>query len=99
MDKDESAAAKFLTSKGYKILRRNFKARQFGEIDIIALHPNKKLLVFIEVKAKLGRKMAPDTQEMVKSYYNCYTEMKISAQTDIVAVVPAGIKHFENVAA
>ena len=97
MDKDENAAAKYLTSKGYKVLRRNFKARQFGEIDIIALHPNKKVLVFAEVRTKLGRKAAPDTREMIRAYYSCYTETKIASQMDIVAVVPAGIRHVEDV--
>lgn len=98
MDKDENAAVKFLTAKGYKVIRRNFRARQFGEIDVIALHPNKKLLVFIEVGATLKRKASAGTPDMVKFYYNCYTETKISSQTDIIVVASAGIKHFENVA-
>jgi putative endonuclease len=42
-------ACKYLVKKGYKILERNFFARQ-GEIDIIAL--DKKELVFIEVKTR-----------------------------------------------
>ena len=45
----EDLACKYLEQNDYKILERNFEARQ-GEIDIIAL--DKKELVFIEVKTR-----------------------------------------------
>ena len=45
----EDLACKYLQNKGYKILERNFEAKQ-GEIDIIAL--DKEELVFIEVKTR-----------------------------------------------
>lgn len=45
----EDLACKYLQNQGYKIIERNFEARQ-GEIDIIAL--DKKELVFIEVKTR-----------------------------------------------
>lgn len=45
----EDLACKYLQDKGYKILERNFEARQ-GEIDIIAKDKNE--LVFIEVKTR-----------------------------------------------
>lgn len=45
----EDLACKYLQNKGYKILERNFEARQ-GEIDIIALDKNE--IVFIEVKTR-----------------------------------------------
>lgn len=45
----EDLACKYLQDKGYKILERNFEARQ-GEIDIIA--KDKEELVFIEVKTR-----------------------------------------------
>ncbi|MBO5478323.1 MAG: YraN family protein [Clostridia bacterium] len=45
----EDLACRYLQNQGYKILERNFKARQ-GEIDIIAM--DKKELVFIEVKTR-----------------------------------------------
>lgn len=45
----EDLACKYLETKGYKIIERNFEARQ-GEIDIIAI--DKKEIVFIEVKTR-----------------------------------------------
>lgn len=45
----EDFAVKTLTSKGYKILDRNFRSR-FGEIDIVAREGD--TLVFVEVKAR-----------------------------------------------
>lgn len=45
----EDRAQEFLTSKGFKILTRNFRSK-FGEIDIIA--KDKNCIVFIEVKMR-----------------------------------------------
>lgn len=45
----EDFAVELLTSKGYKVIERNFRSR-FGEIDIIALKDG--YLIFIEVKAR-----------------------------------------------
>jgi putative endonuclease len=47
----ENIAARMLSEKGYEILERNF-ANKFGEIDIIA--KDKNILVFVEVKTKIG---------------------------------------------
>lgn len=45
----EDLACKYLENNGYKVIERNFLARQ-GEIDIIALDKNE--IVFIEVKTR-----------------------------------------------
>ena len=47
----EELACKYLEDNGYKIVERNFEAKQ-GEIDIIAL--DKQEIVFIEVKTRTG---------------------------------------------
>lgn len=48
----EEKAAHFLIKKGYHLLTRNFRARN-GEIDLIFLTPDKKEVVFVEVKTRL----------------------------------------------
>lgn len=48
--KGEDLACKFLKKDKYKILEKNFRARQ-GEIDIIA-EDKKGVLCFVEVKAR-----------------------------------------------
>lgn len=49
----EDIAVKFLTKKGFKILRRNYRYGK-GEIDIIAMDGDK--LIFVEVKARTSDK-------------------------------------------
>ena len=46
----EKLASKFLRSRGYKVLHRNFKDRHGGEIDIVCRHDD--TLVFVEVKTR-----------------------------------------------
>ncbi|GIW67228.1 MAG: UPF0102 protein [Candidatus Parcubacteria bacterium] len=48
-DLAEDLAVKFLENQGYKIIERNFRFKNFGEIDIIALKKN--LINFVEVKS------------------------------------------------
>ncbi len=50
-DFGENIAEGMLTSNGYYILERKF-VTHFGEIDIIALTPQKDVIVFIEVKTR-----------------------------------------------
>ncbi len=52
----EDLASKYLLSKGYKILERNFR-KQYGEIDIIARKDN--VLIFVEVRSLKGDFMEP----------------------------------------
>jgi len=49
-DKGEEIAEEFLKKKKYKILEKNYLIRQ-GEIDIVALSPEKEI-VFVEVKTR-----------------------------------------------
>ena len=45
----ETLAVKYLSGKGYEIIKRNYK-NEYGEIDIIAAHEG--YLVFVEVKTR-----------------------------------------------
>jgi putative endonuclease len=51
-ERGEKLASKFLRSRGYKILYRNFKDRRGGEIDIVCRDGD--TLVFVEVKTRGG---------------------------------------------
>lgn len=46
----EERAAKFLKARGWKILRRNFRGRGRGEVDLVCR--DGEVLVFVEVKAR-----------------------------------------------
>lgn len=46
----EDVALEFIVNKGYKILKRNFKFGNTGELDIVALDGD--CIVFVEVKAR-----------------------------------------------
>jgi len=47
----EEIATKFLKSRGFQILARNFRTN-FGELDIVAQKENK--ISFVEVKTRIG---------------------------------------------
>ena len=54
-DHGERVAEKYLKKQGYKRLARNLRSRQ-GEIDLLMLAPDRRTLVFVEVKtAKADR--------------------------------------------
>ena len=46
----EKIACRFLSKRGYKVLRRNFRAPRGGEVDITCRHG--ETLVFVEVKTR-----------------------------------------------
>lgn len=50
--KGEQAAATFMKSKGYKVLKRNWRAHRH-EIDIVA--EDKEYIIFVEVKTRTSR--------------------------------------------
>ena len=51
----ERAAERFLRKQNYKLLARNHRNR-VGEIDLVMLSPDRKLLVLVEVKSAKDRK-------------------------------------------
>ena len=58
----ERLASEFLAKKGYKILEQNFRTR-FGEVDLVATKDS--VLVFVEVKLKIGDNFGPNPEEMI----------------------------------
>ncbi len=93
----EDFAASYLTSKHYQILKRNFRAKRYGEVDIIARSPDQKSLIFVEVKTRIGDEYgAPkeavtfgkmrELKKMVDYYYLSNPKEIASPQIDVVTV-------------
>jgi len=106
----EEIAARYLESKGYIILTRNFHAAH-GEIDIVA--SKESALIFIEVKTRSSHTFAyPEDSVTLRKqaamlstaedFLRAHPESPESWQFDVIAIEikPAGkpeIVHFENV--
>lgn len=58
----ETAAVEMLTALGYEIVERNFRTR-YGELDVVAV--DRDVLVFCEVKTRLGREAIARALEAV----------------------------------
>lgn len=63
----EDIASNFLTSNGYKIIKRNY-FKKFGEIDIICL--KKDILVFVEVKSRYQKNFGSGIEYITKKKIN-----------------------------
>lgn len=48
----EELAVYFLRTRGFRVLRTNFRGENGGEIDIVAARPERGLIVFCEVKTR-----------------------------------------------
>ena len=100
----ELDAQKFLQSKKYKILEKNYK-NMLGEIDIIALQG--KTVVFVEVKHRstlaFGRpaeSVTPQKQRKTRLTAEAYLQKKklfdSPCRFDVIEVVGDHINHIEN---
>jgi len=65
-DKGEVLAAEYLESKGYSIIKRNYRYGK-GEIDIIAKDPQEEGLVFIEVKSRKSLEYGSPEEAITKN--------------------------------
>jgi len=109
----EDAAQKYLLDKRYVIVGKNFRAKRYREVDIIAQHPDGERLVFVEVKTRLtneyglpeeavGLRKLRELKKMVDYYYNIYPN-KYSPQIDVIAIMltpeyhTQELRHLENV--
>jgi putative endonuclease len=107
----ENLAHKYLAKKGYKIIERNFR-RPWGEIDIIAIAPD-KTLVFVEVKSVQNNKISAEEQltktklkklQKTASLYantNNFLQNSLGWQIDLIAITISNkkynIKHYKNI--
>lgn len=93
----EELASKYLLSRKFKILERNF-AKRYGEIDIVGLDGD--TLVFVEVKTRLGNRFGTPEESitpwklrsLIKSsqYYKLlHPDLPDSLRIDLVAVALA----------
>lgn len=110
-DRGEDIACTLLRSKSYIILERNFSSKT-GEIDIIALDPKKRNIVFTEVKTRAGISYgypfeAVNWKKRIRliktaSYYlKIRHRSDLQPRFDIIEVINAGngvyTRHLENV--
>jgi len=104
----EDIAVKFLSRKGYKILKRNYRYGH-GEIDIIAM--DKDVLIFVEVRMKLSDKFgSPEDsitikkREQLKKIANAFIQMNdvnfSECRFDVIGITfkdgKFNINHIEN---
>lgn len=108
----ENLALKYLQSKGYKFIERNFRSR-FGEIDLI--FQDKKTLVFVEVKTRFSKTYGEPEEAItpfkLKSFVKTAYYFKLvhpnlteSLRIDVVAITldlnrkkVLSLKHFKNI--
>ena len=100
----EEQAARFLESKGYKILARNFSTPT-GELDLVAAQG--KTLVFAEVKARayaaFGGPLAAVTSAKQKrlalaaqQYIKMESPKFDRIRFDVICILPGKLEHIEN---
>lgn len=106
----EDAAACYLRQHGFKILRRNFRARRGGEIDLVCRDTTASALVFVEVKSRsseaFGRPLAAVDKKKRRLLIRAAMEWlrmldmpDITFRFDVVEVIdgtPPEVRHIEN---
>lgn len=105
----EELAAKYLQNLGFKIIDRNFRARN-TELDIVAVHKN--VLVFIEVKTRSSDKFGTPFEQiayfklksLIKatefykvSHKNLPEQMRIDAISVQYSSKEPVIEHIQNI--
>ena len=105
----EGLAAEYLRLKGYRILARNWRTR-FGEIDLVA--QKGETLVFVEVKARRGRKKGLPEEAiteakkarlltLARAYLSSYQGRARRVRFDVIALDLAGgkpsLRHLKGV--
>ncbi|MGP1569527.1 MAG: YraN family protein, partial [Eubacteriales bacterium] len=107
--KGEEIACKYLESKNYRVLERNYRL-SFGEIDLIATHG--KTVVFVEVKTRMnmnyglpGESITANKIHSIEKVANFYISQKgfrdwdfrIDAVEILIIKGKPYIRHLENI--
>jgi len=108
----EDIAEKYLKDRGYEIRERNFKAKRWGEIDIVT--EKDSTLIFVEVKTRTkGGFIKPSdavnffkirTLKRTAQFYKLSNPQTPDAmRLDLISIIlhpetkePLSIKHFED---
>ena len=101
----EEKAVEYLTAKGYRIIKRNFRCR-IGEIDIIAKQND--IVVFVEVKyrktASFGypeEAVSFSKQKIIRKVAEFFfageqLPLDTECRFDVIAILGEEINHIEN---
>jgi putative endonuclease len=102
----EQKAKAFLMKKGYQILDKNSRFKNF-EVDIVALDRKYSEIVFVEVKTRFNLNYGNPSLAVNKKklsslnkaalFYLKNNKIKNNYRFDIISVTPNKIEHFENV--
>ena len=102
----EDTAVRFLKTRGWRILRRNFRPPHGGELDIVCR--DDEVLVFVEVKTRASEEHgrpaeAVDTRKRLRiirgamAWLRMLDMPEIAFRFDIIEVIGEGkINHIEN---
>ena len=102
---NEYLALKYLTDKGYKIIKRNYRCK-LGEIDLIAKKEDR--IIFIEVKYRSNNRYGNSIEAVnkrkqqvirnVAKYYllTNYHSLEIPISFDVIGIDKNNITHIEN---
>ena len=103
----EKSAASFLCEKQYRILEKNYR-RKTGEIDLIALDPDGRTIVFVEVKYRTSTHQGypeeavnMNKQQRIRRTATWYLKEKgmigtVSCRFDVISVTNGEIRHILN---
>jgi putative endonuclease len=108
----ESFAANYLKNRGYKVIERN-KREKWGELDIVAMSPD-KTLIFVEVKTMTPGTLKPEDQmsvakikkfkrvaELYAGAHQNLIDDKKGWRLDLIALIKNNggfeVRHYENI--
>ncbi len=106
----EDMACEHLSSLGYQILDRNWHYSNRGELDIVALDPNRygeEYLIFVEVKARaagmleslhaLSFNKIKQLKKLALAYLNYKKLKNINISFDFIAISQEKLEHIKDI--